>query len=144
MSTGNFKQLFGFGARLLEERNRLGLSQKNLAGALGKTFVTQSKYESEETKPDLVYLEGLDKLGADVYYIITGKRSENALTAEEISIIAGLRTLDLRGKAGVLALISGMAPQEQKVKNVFHGGIGQNVEGNITAPQTFTFGKDKT
>ncbi|MFZ6712027.1 helix-turn-helix domain-containing protein [Undibacterium sp. TC9W] len=143
MSTDKTKELFGFGARLAEERQRLGLTQKAVAAFLDKTSMTQIKYESEDTKPDLLYLEGLDKLGADIYYIITGKRSDNTLSNDERDVITGLRSLDLRGKAGVLALISGMAPHEPKPKNVFHGGVGQNVEGNITAPQTFNIGKDK-
>ncbi|MFZ6709759.1 helix-turn-helix domain-containing protein [Undibacterium sp. TC9W] len=137
--------LFTIGARLAEERDRLGYSQKALAAILEKTSRTQIKYELGETTPDAAYLSSLDKLGADIYYIITGKRSSNKIEKDELEVIEGYRKLDIRGKAGVLGMISGMVPAttEPKIQNVFHGGVGQTVQGNVTTPQTFIFGKDK-
>ncbi len=139
MSTEKIKELFGFGARLTEERNRLGLSQKNLAAILGKTFVTQSKYESEETKPDAIYLMGLDKLGADIYYIVTGTRSANKLPDMEQHVLDAFRNMDERGRSGVLALIAGLS-QPGQIQNNFHNRVGQVLEGDITGSQTINVG----
>lgn len=144
MSTVKTKELFGFGARLTEERLRIGLSQKALAAILEKTSMTQIKYEAEETRPDAAYFLGLDKLGADIYFIITGTRSENKLADDERELIKGYRDLDIRGKTGVLALIGGMNPAQPAPQNVFHGGVGQVVQSDITTPQTFNFGVKQT
>ncbi|MBI3727385.1 MAG: transcriptional regulator [Burkholderiales bacterium] len=137
MSTYKSKEMFGFGARLTEERQRIGLTQKALAAILEKTSMTQIKYESEETKPDLLYLVGLDKLGADIYYIVTGRRSANVVAKDEMEVLDGYRALDIRGKAGVLGMITGLTmPSEPKAKNIFHGDIGQHIIGDITGPNT--------
>ncbi|MBI3727069.1 MAG: helix-turn-helix transcriptional regulator [Burkholderiales bacterium] len=138
------EELFTIGARLAEERDRLGYSQKALAANLEKTSRTQIKYELGETTPDAAYFSRLDKLGGDIYYIITGKRSSNNIEKDALEVIEGYRNLDVRGKAGVLALISGMAPPESKAKAVFHGTVGQVIKGDITSPQTFNFGVSDT
>jgi transcriptional regulator with XRE-family HTH domain len=47
-----FKLLDGFGARLREAREEIGLSQKELAAAGGVTRYTQVGYENEATDPN--------------------------------------------------------------------------------------------
>ncbi|MFZ6640773.1 helix-turn-helix domain-containing protein [Undibacterium sp. TC4M20W] len=144
MSTDKNKELFGFGARLIEERLKLGFTQKALAAVLEKTSMTQIKYESEETKPDLLYLAGLHKLGADIYYIVTGIRSANAIAKDEIEVLDGYRALDIRGKAGVLGMITGLsAPQAiSGVSNL--GKVGQQIVGDITGSQAVNLIGKKT
>jgi transcriptional regulator with XRE-family HTH domain len=144
MSISEGEELFAIGGRLEEERLRLGYSQKSLATLTVKTSRTQIKYESGETMPDAAYLLKLARLGADVYYIITGERSANALTVEEQALLNGYRSLDERGKLGVHALIGGMTtPEETAAKAVFKGSVGQAVHGNINAPFTIDMGGTK-
>lgn len=64
-----------FGYRLKEERERLGLSQTELAEKCGSTRKSQFNYESDARNPDSVYLKLLGDAGADVLYILTGQPS---------------------------------------------------------------------
>ncbi|KAF3999201.1 hypothetical protein [Glaciimonas immobilis] len=68
-----------------------------------------------------------------------------ALTVDEIELINGYRTLDLRKKANILGTISGTpCVGGSPVISIF-GRVCQQVSGNITATQTFnlTAGENK-
>lgn len=60
--------------RLIEERERLGLNQEQMAAAGGMKKRAYCYYESGERTPDAVFLAGVAKFGADVEYIVTGQR----------------------------------------------------------------------
>ncbi|WP_036662663.1 helix-turn-helix transcriptional regulator [Pandoraea sp. SD6-2] len=64
--------------RLKEERERLGMSQQALADACGVGLRSQQNYEKGERSPDAQYLASLADTGADVLYVLTGKRAANA------------------------------------------------------------------
>lgn len=118
MSTDLYEELFAFGKRLAEERNRLGFTQNSLATLMVKTSRTQIKYESGETMPDGLYFIKLYQLGADVTYILTGERMKGALNPEETALLNGFNALDERGKAGVFGMIRGMLhPVHEEMKN---------------------------
>ncbi|MBR7777388.1 helix-turn-helix domain-containing protein [Undibacterium rugosum] len=133
-----------FSDRLREERKRLGLNQVDFANLGGVKKNAQLNYENGERKPDSDYLYALLKSGVDVIYMLTGERSATTLSKDESDLIVGYRSLDLRGKAGVLALIGGMNPVQSAPQNAFHGNVGQVVQSDITAPQTFNFGVKQT
>jgi transcriptional regulator with XRE-family HTH domain len=61
------------GLRLMFEREKLGLTQGELAERLGIHRVSQSNYERGATSPDVKYLAKADEIGIDVYYVLTGK-----------------------------------------------------------------------
>ncbi len=63
------------GDRLREERERLGLTQDEFGVACGVRRRAQSSYENGERSPVAIYLEDAEKIGVDVRYVITGKRS---------------------------------------------------------------------
>ncbi len=63
------------GARLREERERLGYSQNDLAELAGLTRNSQVNYEGGKRQPDAAYLSAIAGHGADVTYILTGQRS---------------------------------------------------------------------
>lgn len=63
-------------SRLLEERNKLKLNQLDMAEAGGVSKRAQGYYESGERVPDGNYFCAIAKAGADVQYILTGKRSD--------------------------------------------------------------------
>lgn len=118
MLTDLYEELFAFGKRLAEERNRLGFTQNSLATLMVKTSRTQIKYESGETMPDGLYFIKLYQLGADVTYILTGERMKGALNPEETALLNGFNALDERGKAGVFGMIRGMLhPVHEEMKN---------------------------
>lgn len=72
----NFLELSG--ARIKEERERLGLSQEVFAAAGGVKRVAQYLYERGARAPDTKYLGALYRIGVDVHYLVTGVRLADA------------------------------------------------------------------
>ena len=70
--------------RLAEERARLGYGQGEFAALAGVGRGAQANYERGLRQPDLSYLERAAAAGADVQYIVTGRRarSEQDLAAD--------------------------------------------------------------
>lgn len=65
-----------FGARLAEERKRLGLKQAEFAALVGTDVPKQSLYENDRRELRADYLARLADAHCDVVYILTGRRSE--------------------------------------------------------------------
>jgi transcriptional regulator with XRE-family HTH domain len=68
-----------FGARLREERRRLGFRQSEFAALVGTDVPKQSLYENDHRQLRAGYLERAEALGVDLLYVLTGLRSEDAL-----------------------------------------------------------------
>jgi transcriptional regulator with XRE-family HTH domain len=72
--------ILSIGERLREERERLDLSQSQMAelaknlGAKGATRQSQALYEKGEQSPSAAYIAAITTSGADVLYILTGQR----------------------------------------------------------------------
>lgn len=66
------------GSRLRDERLRLGLSQEDFARIAGVQRRAQIRYEQDEREPSARYLEAIASVGADVTYILTGRRERPA------------------------------------------------------------------
>lgn len=73
------------GARLREERQRLGLSQTDFGMLGGVSKTTQLMYESEDRCPDANYLSAVAIKGVDVLYVVQGTRIEQAV-GEQINV----------------------------------------------------------
>lgn len=65
-----------FGARLAEERKRLGLKQAEFADLVGTDVPKQSLYENDRRELRADYLARLADAQVDIVYILTGRRSE--------------------------------------------------------------------
>lgn len=113
----------GFGERLREERERIGLTQAALGAVGGVQKQAQLKYESEARTPTVDYLTEIAKVGIDINYVLFGTRANNALTAEEQQLLATFRA----------------APPMMR-QFMLGGGaaIGQNFEGEINSGQFST------
>jgi transcriptional regulator with XRE-family HTH domain len=74
-----------FGARLADERKRLGLKQAEFAALVGTDVPKQSLYENDRRELRAAYLSRLAAAGVDVAYVLTGKRSEGAWLGEGAS-----------------------------------------------------------
>lgn len=62
-----------FNRRIRSERERIGLSQAEMALALGVSLSTQGAYEAGMRVPDLIYLARLSQMeGVDAMYLLTG------------------------------------------------------------------------
>ena len=67
------------GARLKEERKRLGLSKIDFANMLGIHRNTQGNYEAGR-EPPIPYLLAVQEAGVDVAYVMEGERHTGAAT----------------------------------------------------------------
>lgn len=132
-----------FGERLKEERKRLDLNQDDFAAVGGVKKLAQINYEQDKRFPDAAYLIAVAAIGVDTQYVLTGKPSISALTDDEGELLRGYRGLDIRGKAAALGAIGGMSAPQEAPRAIFHGDVGQQVTGNIAAPQTFNMGGGK-
>lgn len=133
------------------ERKRLGHSQTQFAELAGVHKNAQGNYEGDLRRPDADYLVKVSAMGVDVLYVLTGQRNTAELSGDEEVLLAGYRSLDAKGRAGVLGMIGGMtqgapaAPKAKKTTKVhqnFEGAnVGQHVTGDLTAPFTINVGK---
>lgn len=62
------------GARLLEERTRLSLTQLAMAEAIGGARLSVIHYESGRSSPAAETLAAMESIGVDVRYVLTGMR----------------------------------------------------------------------
>jgi len=139
------------GEAIKSERLRLGMSQEEFGAAGGVKKRTQISYEQDERSPDAIYLRAISAIGVDVQFILTGDQATASLTQDEKELLSGYRGLDIRGKAGVLGMIDGMASplggvglsrnvqHEQSryaINPVFKGDVGQTIYGDVTSPNT--------
>jgi len=128
-----------FSERLKSERKKLGLNQADFGAAGGVKKDTQLNYERGDRNPDYAYLQGIAAIGADVSYLLFGVIDQSRLSNDENEVLVGYRALDVRGKAGVLALIGSMGEKGNAPRAVFHGNVAQVVQGNQTTKDvTFT------
>lgn len=120
-----------FAERLREERGRLGLSQTAIAARADVTKMSQINYEKGIRVPDAKYLEAIDTAGADVLYILTGRREREvsrlddrarlalAIEAVEEGLAAIRRTLPPAQRAeAILAAYDLMAEPVEAKKQV--------------------------
>lgn len=65
------------GARLREERERLRLSQADLAEKVGVSRVTLGRYETDKRDMGSDFLDRIAKLGMESQYILTGEKLDD-------------------------------------------------------------------
>jgi transcriptional regulator with XRE-family HTH domain len=75
----------GFGARLADERKRLGLKQAEFAALVGTDVPKQSLYENDRRELRADYLARLADAKVDVVYVLTGQRMEGTWLSESAS-----------------------------------------------------------
>lgn len=111
------------GARLREERERLGMNQDGFAAAGGVGKRALIHYEKNERSPDATFLAAVSAVGADVLYILTGQRQ------------GGLPPMSMSQLQGEI-----LAPDEKAVlENYRHAPDGVKV-GVKTTLETFAPG----
>lgn len=131
--------------RLKLERERLGYTQEEFAHIGGTTRVTQGKYE-QGSEPKAGYFSAIHKVGADIFYILTGQRLEGeVLSNDEKFLLDKFRLADKRKQRIVLGMLvmdednmlkaaAGELGQGRGSK-VFHGDVQNVADGNITIEQ---------
>jgi transcriptional regulator with XRE-family HTH domain len=97
----------GFGARLAEERKRLGLKQAEFASLVGTDVPKQSLYENDRRELRADYLSRLAAAKVDVGYVLTGKRSEGSWLSEDASaLLSSYLTLPAELQESLLSFIA--------------------------------------
>lgn len=139
--------------RLIEERERLGLNQEQMAEAGGMKKRAYCYYESGERVPDAEYLFGISKLGADVQYIVTGQRQGHGIgdSAVHQAVLDAVDLLSLDKKVDAQQLAKAVvklcvrsaveAPEPSGLKISVKHNRGQVVEGGQTNHGPLIFGK---
>jgi|APLak6261680685_1056136.scaffolds.fasta_scaffold00651_4 transcriptional regulator with XRE-family HTH domain len=79
--------LEGIGKRLRDERERLQLSQEQLAAIAGTNRITPSRYEGGTHLPTIAFLATIEGAGVDVGYVLNGKRDVVALGADDAELL---------------------------------------------------------
>lgn len=108
------------GRRLREERERLGFTQPDFARLAGASKGTQIQWEKDGTSPSALALNAFADAGADVLYILTGRRAdgsgdgasaaESRIAVLEAKVAAGeYLTADQAAELAGIATASGMA-----------------------------------
>lgn len=82
------------GENIKTERERLGLTQSQLAASLGITGKTQGLYERGQRSPSAEYLAAFARLGGDVLFVITGERIAPAEPAQAVTQSLDAETLE--------------------------------------------------
>lgn len=114
--------------RLKEERERLGFNQTQFGAIGGTTKKSQIDYEKGTTQPRASYLAALAKIGVDVQYVLTGERSAQALSNDEILLLDAYRAAKPDVKRFMLQGIQPHYIQDvPRISVENHGKVGQQI-----------------
>ncbi|HEX5185120.1 MAG TPA: helix-turn-helix transcriptional regulator [Allosphingosinicella sp.] len=105
----------GFGARLAEERKRLGLKQAEFAALVGTDVPKQSLYENDRRELRGDYLARLADAEVDVVYVLTGQRMEGDWLGQ--------------GASDLLSAYVTLPPDLQEVLVRFVNGLREHLAG---------------
>lgn len=92
------------GMRLAGERKRLNLNQQEFGSVGGISKQTQSLYETDKRSPDADYLALIHKGGADITYILTGERLNQASMINDDEFVY-IERLSVEASAGAGATV---------------------------------------
>jgi transcriptional regulator with XRE-family HTH domain len=119
----------GFGARLAEERKRLGLKQAEFASLVGTDVPKQSLYENDRRELRADYLARLAAAKVDVVYVLTAKRSEGAWLDEEASaLLSAYLALPGEVQEALLRFVGDLGPQFGSATARSHGRAEDRTE----------------
>lgn len=130
-------QKTGLGERLKEERERLAFSQPAFAALAEASKSSQASWEKETAYPNAKVLQTWARVGVDVAYVLTGKRSGDAaaLTSDESEMLGLFRAAPLAVKAAAMGALKGgsASPKKEPRYTVDFGNaqIKQNVVGDL-------------
>ncbi|MGR3976409.1 helix-turn-helix transcriptional regulator [Acinetobacter sp. 1207_04] len=105
------------GDRIRIERSRLGLSQSEFASLINKQKMAVFRYEKGERVMGQDDLEALNKAGIDVYYLITGERTQPDLLSDEAKELLKLwDTVEPSQRNTLLTLVRNFAESFPNIK----------------------------
>ena len=102
-----------FGARLKEERKRLGFKQAEFAALVETDVPKQSLYENDRRQLRASYLSRAAAAGVDVLYVLTGRRSEGWLDDGAAEFLAAWLQLPAELQDAVTRLVADLGRLDQ-------------------------------
>lgn len=109
------------GSRLQEERKRCGLTQNEIAEALGIAKRTQANYEAGTSDATASYLSKVaSQFGFDVPYILNGLRTTlaaDALSTDEDRIVKQFRSITGDDQKAIRRFLQAMADDAARPRN---------------------------
>lgn len=102
-------RMFSIGARVKEERERLGMTIPEFADAAGAKKNTVIDWQKDLSSPPAAKLQALASVGVDIQYVVIGVRS-SALMGDEELLLKGFRQMDSETKRRTLAMVYGGTP----------------------------------
>lgn len=137
------------GARIKEERERLGYSQPQFGAAVEVSKKTQIRWEQEGgAYPDVGQLAVWGELGLDMLYVLTGERSNAASTThlppDEQLLLEAYRGLTGPARKTLLAelLTGGKKPRAKPKAPSDKAGIAVSGSGHRVAGRDFNERKE--
>ena len=91
-----------FGLRLKEERNRLGLTQKELAGLLGIKPLTLLQYEKGNSSPTILNAYSLQILGFNLDYMFNGNNQTNVVNKIDFDLLRQIKYQVLIARSAII------------------------------------------
>jgi transcriptional regulator with XRE-family HTH domain len=125
----------GFGARLAEERKRLGLKQADFADLVGTDVPKQSLYENDRRELRAEYLARLVEADVDVVYILSGCRSgAQSLGAGASALLSAYLALPPDVRDSLVAFIATLSDQFTRAPGTTLHGPRQDYRAGDAAP----------
>ena len=113
-----------FSKRLVEERKRLKIKQKEMAEKVGVHINSQLDYEKGRVPAFVAYLEQIAEMGVDVQYVLTGQRSaEPVLTPEEKNLLDAWQNAPQAVRAAALAALQAGADAKKPARQIIGGNV---------------------
>ncbi|MCT8598822.1 helix-turn-helix transcriptional regulator [Glaesserella parasuis] len=105
--------------RLKSERQRLLMTQVEMAEKCGVTPTTYSNYELGKRKPDAKFLQGFAEIGGDIGFLFTGSHNKVLLKGyEEVAMVA-FHSLTSEQKVEAISYMTALA------QGLIKGGYGE-------------------
>ena len=106
MATTSTKRRQETGARLREERCRLGYTEQQIAQLLGVPITVYQAYEKGDDDPGIYRMPRLSACGFDILYIMTTER--HIAIEEENELLTRFRDLSQRGRASIFTTMDAL------------------------------------
>jgi len=129
------------GERMKAERKRLGLSQQQVADAIGVRREMWAKYEAG-AEPGAKALRGIALAGGDLAFILTGESLDERLDTSERVLLDSYRVCPSEARQNLLQtavlLAAGVAPPTDK--KAVRTKVKVSADGGYAAGRDMTFG----
>ncbi len=106
----------GFGARLKEERERLGYGQEAFAALADASRKSQIRWEADESFPDAAQIAAWLPHGFDALYALSGRRSPetaDCLPQDDSALLQLYRLLDNTDKELIRSVLTAFATRRK-------------------------------